>query len=122
MSFAEPASASGIDYQELNGHLLIVDVSEVIPEITTSFGVNDAVRATIVDLDDNNNTYTDTLIFPKVLKAQLRPNVGRKVLGRLGQGQAKPSQSPPWTLQTATDADKKLAGDYLATQLTADDL
>jgi hypothetical protein len=35
------------------------------------------------------------------------------VLGRLGQGVAKPGQSAPWTLTPASDADKVTAGKYL---------
>jgi len=36
------------------------------------------------------------------------------VLGRLGKGNAKPGQNPPWTLAPATDADKAVGERYLA--------
>jgi hypothetical protein len=53
-------------------------------------------------------------VFPKVLASQLRSSVGGKVIGRLGQGIAKPGQSAPWTLNAATDADKETGRKYLA--------
>jgi len=128
MSFASPASATGIDLNALNERLLLVDVAEVVKDINTTFGVTDAVRATVtvVDGDQAGETFHDTLIFPKVLQSQLAPNVGKQVLGRLGQGQAKPGQKPPWILADATTDDIKTATDFLANraanQLTADDI
>jgi hypothetical protein len=127
-NFASPASATGIDWSTLNGRLLIIDVAEIVKDINTSFGPSDAVRATITIVDGTQpgETYTDTLVFPKVLKSQLAPNVGKQVLGRLGQGQAKPGQSAPWLLTEADDSDVKTATDFLAgraaNQLTADDI
>ena len=46
------------------------------------------------------------LVFPRVLQSQLKPKVGQMVLGRLGQGTAKPGQSAPWMLTEPTDADR----------------
>jgi hypothetical protein len=126
--FASPASATGIEWATLNGALLIIEVHEIVKDITTSFGVTDAIRATVTPVDGPSAgaAYTDTLIFPRMLKSQLAPNVGRTVLGRLAQGQAKPSQSPPWLLHEATPADQQTAAAYLAAQaagrLTADDI
>jgi hypothetical protein len=122
--FASPASATGIDWSELNGQLLIINVTEVVKDINTSLGVRDAVRATVTVVD--GATYQDTLVFPKVLLSQLSPLVGQTVLGRLGQGQAKPGQNPPWTLTEATPEDQKAAAAFIAGQaagwLTADDI
>jgi len=126
--FASPASATGIEWATLNGALLIIEVHEVVKDITTSFGVTDAVRATVTPVDGPTRgaAYQDTFIFPRMLKSQLAPNVGKTVLGRLGQGQAKPSQSPPWLLQEATPEDQQSAAGFLAQQaagrLTADDI
>ena len=47
----------------------------------------------------------DTLVFPKLLQSQLRSQIGKKVLGRLGQGSAKPGQSAPWLLNEASADD-----------------
>jgi hypothetical protein len=126
--FASPASATGIEWATLNGALLIIEVHEIVKDITTSFGVTDAVRATVTPVDGPTKgaAYQDTLIFPRMLKSQLAPNVGKTVLGRLAQGVAKPSQSPPWLLQEATKDDQTAAAQFLAAQaagrLTADDI
>lgn len=124
MSFAEPASASGIAYETLLGDLLIVDVTDLVKDITTDYGTKDAIRATITVLDSDlaGATYEDVLVFPKVLQSQLRPNMGRRVLGRLSQGEAKKGQKPPWKLTQATDEDKEAAAKFMASQLTADDI
>lgn len=126
--FADPSVGTGINYQELLGALLVVDVTEVVQGVNTTFGPSDPIRATVtvIDGDQAAAVYVDTLIFPKVLQSQLRSNVGKRVLGRLGQGTPKAGQSPPWTLEKATDADIRTASEFLAQQaagrLTADDI
>lgn len=126
--FASPASATGIEWATLNGALLIIEVVEVVKDIQTTFGVTDAVRATVTPVDGESagSPYQDTLVFPRALKSQLAPNVGKTVLGRLGQGTAKPGQSPPWILSEATEADQQTAGAFVAqtaaNQLTANDI
>ncbi len=115
--FATPSTASGIDLKAANGSLLLVTVNGIEDNIPTTFGPSSAVRADVVILDGETKgeTFADTLIFPKVLQSQLKGHVGKsKVLGRLGQGQAKPGQSAPWILSEATDADKDVARKYLA--------
>jgi hypothetical protein len=114
--FADPASATGLDLKTLHGCLLLVEPHEVATGIPTVHGPSDAVRAdvTVLDGDTAGAVATDTLIFPKVLISQLRSRLGRMVLGRLGQGVAKPGQSAPWTLNAATDADRAAADAYLA--------
>jgi len=113
--FAAPAAASGIEWSELNGSLLIVEPTEVVKDINTNFGVTDAVRANVTVLDGPLGKYEDTLIFPRVLQSQLSSRIGQKVLGRLGQGTAKPGQSPPWMLAPATPEDEQKAIAYLNT-------
>ncbi len=115
--FASPGEpSSGIQWADHKGALLLLDVHAEEREILTAFGAADAVRATITVLDGEHvgDTYADCLIFPKLLAAQLRSRIGQKVLGRLGQGQAKTAQSPPWLLAEATDADVGIARTYLA--------
>ena len=113
--FAAPASATGIDWNELNGHLIVVEVESHETGIVTANGERDAIRATVHDID-GQQTDEDVLIFPKVLVSNLRPRVGQKVLGRIGQGVAKPGQNPPWVIEDASgDASAaKKATDYLA--------
>jgi hypothetical protein len=114
--FSDPSSSSGLDLKALLGTLLLVEPSEVIVGMVTSYGPSDAVRATVTELDGANpgQVTTDALIFPRVLQTQLKSKVGQKVLGRLGQGVPKAGQSAPWTLIAATDADKATARAYLA--------
>jgi hypothetical protein len=109
--FAAPASATGVKWEDYKGALLLFDVKSVETGIKTTFGENDAVRAdvTILDGPHAGEEYIDTLVFPRVLQSQLRPNVDKKVLGRLGQGTAKPGQSAPWKLDDANDQDRAVA-------------
>jgi hypothetical protein len=122
--FATPATSSSIDFQQLKGSLLMVKViflEEHIPTAVTKPGERSpAIRADVTVLDGPHagEHYADTLIFPKVLQSQLRSRVGQLVLGRLGQGPAKPGQSAPWQLDAATSADEQVATGYLAKQAT----
>jgi hypothetical protein len=114
--FAAPAPPSdGIDWSAHNGQLLLINVGDS-ETVNTSFGEKEAVRADVVILDgpDAGTRHDDTLVFPKLLVSQLKPRAGQKVLGRLGQGQAKPGQKPPWILAEATPADKQIGVAYLA--------
>jgi hypothetical protein len=123
--FSQPAAATGgIDWSSLNGALLIVQPLEVVHDINTSFGTTDAVRAnvTVVDGPHAGDVHDDTLVFPRVLQSQLKSRIGQNVLGRLGQGQAKPGQSPPWTLNPGSSQDEQAALAVLTPKLTAADI
>lgn len=114
--FAAPAApASGIKWENLNGRLLLIEPQGLESAIATTFGETDAVKADVAVLDGNDKgtDYKEALIFPKVLQSQLRQQIGLKVLGRLGQGQGKPGQSPPWILQDATADDQQTGIKYL---------
>jgi hypothetical protein len=114
--FAAPSTASGIKWADLKGSLLLIKVHGIEPAIKTVHGDTAAVRADVIVLDGSEagTAYNDTLIFPKVLQSQVKGNVGGMVLGRLGQGVAKPGQSAPWTIDAATEADKGVAREHLA--------
>lgn len=113
--FTDPSTATGIDWKELHGSLLLFRVHGQEVGIKTVHGDSNAIRADVVVLDGDKEgeEFSDTLVFPKVLQSQLKPRVGQMVLGRLGQGHKKPGQSPPWTLSTATDEEKKVGTAYL---------
>jgi len=96
--FAAPGTASdGFSVKDANGHLVVIEVHAHETGIVTSLGDKDAIRATVHDVDAGE-THTDALLFPKVLIGSLRDRIGQKVLGRIGQGNAKPGQSAPWVL------------------------
>lgn len=114
--YAAPASGSGdkLPLAELKGSLLRIDVHELKNGMQTSFGPADAVACTVAVLDGPRkaDVFSDALVFPKVLASQLRPSLGKVVLGRLGQGQAKPGQSAPWMLTAPTTDDIEVARKY----------
>ncbi len=114
--FSSPAAATGIQWASYEGRLLLFTVNAVESDINTRFGNSDAVRATVDVLDgpDEGEGYADTLVFPKVLQAQLRPSVGGRVLGRLTKGNAKPGQNPAWRLDDPTEDDKAVARKFIA--------
>jgi hypothetical protein len=116
--FADPGAPGGdkLPLADLNGRLIMIEVHEALTGVATSFGVSDPVRCDVhvLDGDAKGEVYSDSLIFPKVLCGQLRSQVGGKVLGRLGQGVAKPGQSAPWVINAATDDEKVTGRKYLA--------
>jgi hypothetical protein len=121
-AFGAPAPPGAtIDYKELNGSLLLITVLGVEKDVATSLGAKDAIRADMVVLDGPNtgDEHPGTLIFPRVLQSQLRSKVGQRILGRLGQGTAKPGQSAPWLLNEADDGDKATAMAWLNRTVTA---
>lgn len=120
--FAAPGPRGGdpLDLNPLLGSLLVFEVSEVIEHINTVHTQpgekTPAVRASIFVLDGphRGTTKEDALVFPRVLQSQLRTNVGRKVLGRLGRGQSKGGHSAPWELAPATAEDVQVAQQWAA--------
>lgn len=117
--FAAPAAATGIQYDELKGRLLVVEPHALEPKISTTLGEKDAIRADLHVIDqDEPETHEDVLIFPRVLISQLRPRIGQMVLGRLEQGVAKPGQSAPWRIAEATTQDQALGGEWLRKRKT----
>lgn len=112
-SFADPSAPGGdkLPLAELSNALLVIEVAEALRDVPTAYGDSDPVRCTVHAIDGvhANKTFDDTLVFPKVLASQLRDKVGQIVVGRLGQGVAKPGQSAPWTLNSVSAADKETA-------------
>lgn len=116
-NYATPgAPADPVNWQELTGSLLLVKPLSVETGIQTVHGAASAVRAnmTVLDGPQRGREYADALVFPRMLQAQLKSRIGKMVLGRLTQGQAKPGQTAPWVLDAATDADKQIADQYRA--------
>lgn len=127
--FADPGSGRGIQWEPLKGRLLLITPHSVEEKVKTKYtrpgeDGKDAIRADVVVLDgpDASDTTPDVLVFPGVLVAQLRSKIGQKVIGRLGQGIATGGNNPPWRLDQATDADKKIGMTYLANGVVNADL
>lgn len=111
-----PPPSGGITWEDHNGKLLIVEPLAVETGIQTTYGLSDAVRANVYVITGPTEAeeFADTLIFPKLLQSQTRGQIGKKVVGRLGQGQAKSGQSAPWVISEATTEDIEKAKAYLA--------
>lgn len=112
----EPRSGDKIDLNTLNGSLLHIVVHEVVHDIDTTFGKSDAVRGDVAVLDGANKgqEMEGVLFFPRVLRSQLEQAVGESVVGRLGQGEAKPGKSAPWRLNAPTAEDMAIGERYEA--------
>lgn len=103
---AAPPSG-GIKWEDLKGKLLVIEPLSFEQNIQTAYGSADAVKANVFALTGpkESEDYIETLVFPKLLASQLRSQIGNMVVGRLSQGVAKASQSPPWVLEQATPDD-----------------
>lgn len=114
---AAPPSG-GIDWSEHKGALLIIEPLSYEEGIQTSFGAANATKANVHVLTGpgESEDYNEALIFPKLLASQTKSQIGKKVVGRLGQGTAKPGQSAPWLLEEATPDDLAKAQEWLAKQ------
>jgi hypothetical protein len=117
MTFNDPGEPGGdsLPLNDVLGSLLLFTVRKETDVIDTKFGPNTAIAADVAVLDGphKGDTYEDTLIFPRVLKGQLRGSIGGMVLGRLEQGEKKDGKSPPWRLAPATAEDKTVGEKYL---------
>jgi hypothetical protein len=116
--FTPPPEPSGIKAGDLLGRLLLIRPLDYDPAVPTAYGTAPAVRCRIADLDGPTvNVHDDVLLFGRNLVGQLRAALTSGttlVLGRMGQGEAKPDKSPPWLLLTPSEADKAAARAYLA--------
>jgi hypothetical protein len=116
--FENPGTTTAIDLEALMGRLLLIKPSRVEVGVSTVLGNKDATVADVhvLDGEDPGQMFGEAFIWPKVLQAQLRSTVsaGRYCLGRLGQGNAKPGQNPPWKLADPTEDDREVARNYLA--------
>jgi hypothetical protein len=124
-TIGKPGTPGGnFEYEPLNGALLLIDVIKVedhIPTMHTKPGEKSpAVRCDLYVLDGAHagDEHIDSLIFPKILQAQLRRSVGQRILGRLGQGERQPGKNPPWTLREATSGDYATADRWVASRRT----
>lgn len=114
--FEQPAAPSGgITWQDHLGKLLLVEPESLETGINTVHGVKDAIkgRVSVITGPTEAEVFEDALIFGGVLIGQLKSQLGKKVLGRLGQGEKKPGQNAPWKLLEATQDDIEKATGYV---------
>lgn len=130
-------SSGGAGITQYEGQLLLVTPTEYVESMSTSFGDTDAVRVDLVVLDapDGPEEVEDTLVFQRVLISAMKrqaifnerypagdPNTGhpKMTLGVLApdEEKKKKGQDAPWALMEPTDAQKKIAREYLANRKT----
>lgn len=120
---AAPPSG-GVTWADHKGKLLVIEPLSYETGIKTvhdrTAEGSDAVRANVYVITGpgESEDFEDTLVFPKVLQGQLKRQIGKKVVGRLGQGQQKPGQSAPWILAEATADDIAKAQAWQAARST----
>lgn len=116
-----PPPSGGVTWADHKGKLLVIEPLSLEAGIATTFGTTDAVRANVYVLTAPGEAedFEDTLVFPKVLAGQLKRSIGQKVVGRLGQGNAKAGQSAPWLLEEATPDDLEKAQAWIAARKPA---
>lgn len=104
-----PISAGGtLKPADIEGHVLVVEPTEYLPEVSTAMGMSEAVRVTVHDLT-TQETSSNVLWFSRVLVASLRPMIGQQVLAVMGKGVQKPGQNAPWMLHDASDDEDAVA-------------
>ena len=103
MTFTAPSSSSeSVKPADLDGHLLIIKPIEYKASISTSLGDTDAIECNIIDVTTGKH-HDSVLFFNVALKSALKPNIGKIVLAKMGQGIAKPGKSAPWILNPVSD-------------------
>lgn len=109
--FSNPATSEFVDWKDINGALIVLEVEEFIPSIATVHGDNAAIKADLHVLDGElkGETYEGTLIFGRSMVPQLKKRVGEVVLARVGQGAKQKGKNAPWQLQDASADDRKTA-------------
>jgi len=115
--FDNPGTTTSIKWADHEGRLVLIWPKEEKP-FEYDGETKNVIEARVVILDAPGGTpveYSNTVIFPKVMQGQVRGNIGRgrPNLGRVGKGEAKPRQSPPWILIDPNENDKQLAVKFL---------
>jgi hypothetical protein len=117
--FNQPGAASGdkLELENYVGRLLLIYPKEVKVAVATSFGPKDPLVADMVILDGPTagEELRDAFIFAGVVIGQLKGYIGNPnpALGRLGYGEAKPGQKPPYKLNDFTEQDAAAASAWI---------
>lgn len=116
MGWTDPSDSEFFEIKKHVGALCLVAVNEYVPSMTTAMGTSPAVRAEVAVIDGPGAgaRYPDALFFGKKIVPQLKGSIGSTILGRIGQGQARPGQSAPYILEKAGPGDADKANAYVA--------
>lgn len=113
----DPGSGGGGDNfknAEHEKHLLAFIGITSAPNTKTPYGEDDAARCEWIVCFTDGYVKRDRLVFGTAIVPALVDAGSAIVVARLVKGaSAKPGQSPPWILETATDDEKAQAGAWL---------
>jgi hypothetical protein len=103
-TFTAPPAGGGdqLKLADIIGHHVIVRVTSYEENVPTVNGPANAVRVNVADLN-TGTSHTDVLWFPKFVVGQLRSQIGKLVLAKVGQGIAQPGKSAPWVLENVAN-------------------
>jgi hypothetical protein len=93
---------------DLEGHVVVIEPLEYVTSISTTYGETDAIRVNVHDISEKAS-HDDVLFFSTALVGSFKRDIGKKLLGKLGKGDAKPGQSAPWILIDLTTNEKAVA-------------
>jgi hypothetical protein len=100
--------AGGGDKWDRGAHLdhahVFIDSAFAVEAVETVHGPAEAVKVEHVACIDCAEVWSDVLVFGAALVPRLAGAEGI-VVGRLGQGLARPGRNAPWTLDDPTEAD-----------------
>lgn len=119
--FSDPTGVAGDGERitEFVGNLLLVKPTEFITQMGTSQGPTDVVRIDMAVLDDAEapgRIVRGVLLFQQALRREAKAVLDGPhpfLLGRLNKGKTNGGNTL-YTFETATDADKALARQFLA--------
>jgi hypothetical protein len=94
-------------------HVFVANDGFGAEQVETSFGESAAVKVDHVICVRCREVVDDLLVFGAALVPRLDGAESSIVVGRLGQGLAKPGRSAPWTLDDPTDEDLATAERFL---------
>lgn len=122
--FDTASGMSGERVANLVGELLLITPLEFMPDFSTSVGKSDTVRVDLVILsgDRAGEEVPGMLVFQQALVRDLKRSLekGSKFfLARLGIGNKKPGQNPPYIFLQLEDDDRAVGVKYLKEKAAA---
>lgn len=105
---------AGFNFEEHENHLLAFVGVHSRPNEQTKFGIRDAAGVAYAICIDDGTVVADALFFQTVIVPSLLEG-GRAseiVLARVGKGEAKGGQNPPWLMYDPSDEDVALAAKW----------
>lgn len=114
LEFDTPGSGELFRNEDHVGELLVVKVLGTEEGVVTENGTADCIRADVTSIGNDGTAgeeYLDTLLFGRVIYAQLKRKVGRTVLGVFSgePGVKRNGKNVAYTLDPATPEQTELA-------------